>query len=64
MGVIFAWTPEHQGAFDTLKACLLHAPILGFSTEEGRFIMDTDASLFALCSQPTPGWSGSGDRLR
>ena len=35
-------------AFDTLKACLLHAPILGFPTEEGRFILDTDASLFAV----------------
>ena len=35
-------------AFDTLKACLLQAPILGFPTEEGRFILDTDASLFAV----------------
>ena len=47
-GVTFAWTTEHQVAFDTLKACLLQAPILGFPTEEGRFILDTDASLFAL----------------
>ena len=47
-GVILAWTPEHQVAFDTLKACLLHSSILGFPTEEGRFILDTDVSLFAL----------------
>ena len=47
-GVIFAWTPEHQVVFDTLKACLLQTPILGFPTKEGRFILDTDASLFAL----------------
>ena len=47
-GVIFAWTPEQQVVFDTLKASLLHMPILGFPTEEGRFILDTDASLFAL----------------
>ena len=48
---MFAWTPEHQVVFDTLKACLLHTPILGFQTEEGRFILDTDASLFALGCQ-------------
>ena len=47
-GVTFAWTTEHQVEFDTLKACLLHAPILGFPTKEGRFILDTDASLFAV----------------
>ena len=28
--------------------CLLSAPILGFPTEEGRFVLDTDASLFAV----------------
>ena len=47
-GVTFVWTTEHQVAFDTLKACLPHAPILGFPTEEGRFILDTDSSLFAV----------------
>ena len=47
-GVTFAWTTDHQVAFDTLKACLLQAPILGFPTEEGRFVLDTDASLFAV----------------
>ena len=35
-------------AFDSLKACLLQAPILGFPTEEGCFILNTDASLFAV----------------
>ena len=44
-GVTFAWTGEQQAAFDTLKACLLQAPMLGFPTEEGRFILDTDASI-------------------
>ena len=34
--------------FDALKACLLSAPILGFPTEEDRFVLDTDASLFAI----------------
>ena len=35
-------------AFEALKACLVRAPILGFPTEGGRFVLDTDASLFAV----------------
>ena len=37
-----------QQAFEALKACLVSAPILGFPTENGRFVLDTDASLFAV----------------
>ena len=33
---------------NALKACLLSAPILGFPTEDDRFVLDTDASLFAI----------------
>ena len=47
-GALFVWTDQQQTAFDALKACLLSAPILGFPTEEGRFVLDTDASLFAI----------------
>ena len=47
-GVPFVWDGEQQKAFDALKACLLSAPILGFPTEEDRFVLDTDASLFAI----------------
>ena len=47
-GVPFVWTDRQQVAFDTLKTCLVNAPILGFPTEDGRFILDTDASLFAV----------------
>ena len=47
-GVTFAWTDRQQGTFDTLKTCLLNAPILGFPTEDGRFVLGTDASLFAV----------------
>ena len=47
-GVPFVWGSEQQKAFDALKACLLSAPILGFPTEEDRFVLDTDASLFAI----------------
>ena len=47
-GAPSVWTDQQQTAFDALKACLLSAPILGFPTEEGRFVLDTDASLFAV----------------
>ena len=47
-GAVFAWTPERQEVFMKLKSCLLQAPILGFPTEDDRFILDTDASLFAV----------------
>ena len=39
---------RQQTAFDALKAFLIRAPILGFPTENGRFVLDTDASLFAV----------------
>ena len=42
------WTDRQQQAFEALKACLISAPILGFPTEDGRFVLDTDASLFAV----------------
>ena len=47
-GAVFAWTPEIQEAFVTLKSCVLQTPILGFPTEDDRFVLDTDASLFAV----------------
>ena len=67
-GVAFAWTDRHQVAFDTLKTCLLNAPILDFPTEDGRFVLDTDASLFAVGgggggAQPASGGSGGWHHL-
>ena len=47
-GASFVWTDHQQTAFDALKACLLSAPLLGFPTEDGQFLLDTDASLFAV----------------
>ena len=47
-GAPFVWTDWQQTAFEALKACLVRAPILGFHTEGGRFVLDTDASLFAV----------------
>ena len=42
-GAPFAWMVRQQTAFDALKVCLIGAPILGFSMENGRFVLDTDA---------------------
>ena len=47
-GVPFVWGSDQQNSFDSLKACLLCAPILWFPTEDDRFLLDTDASLFAI----------------
>ena len=47
-GAPFVWTDQQQTAFEALKACLVRAPILGFPTEGGRFVLDTDASLFPV----------------
>ena len=47
-GVPFVWTYRQQTAFEALKACLIRAPILGFPTEDGRFLLDTDASLYVV----------------
>ena len=47
-GTVLAWTSKRQDAFVALKSCLLQAPILGFPTEAEQFVLDTDASLFAV----------------
>ena len=47
-GAPFVWTDRQQTAFNALKACLISAPILGFPTEDGRFLLDTDTNLFAV----------------
>ena len=62
-GAPFVWTDRQQKAFEALKACLISAPILGFPTEQGRFLLDTDASLFAVGGglEPAPGRSRGDD---
>jgi len=54
----FIWTDCCQEAFVTLKQALISSPILSFLTEEGEFILDTDASnhsLGAVLSQKQEG---------
>ena len=44
----FQWGPEQQSAFDKLKYCLTHYPVLAPPLQEGKYIIDTDASDFAM----------------
>ena len=46
--VPFAWRPACSTAFTGLRDALVQAPILSFPTEDGDYILDTDASNFGL----------------
>jgi hypothetical protein len=46
--VKWTWTGSQQAAFDDLKDCMLHAPILAFPDFDKSFILTTDASAYAL----------------
>jgi len=46
--VEFVWTDECQTAFDMLKKRLTSAPILALPTDEGTYVLDTDASDYGL----------------
>ena len=57
-GVQWKWTKESQEAFDMLKTKLISEPILALPTNEGTFVLDTDASdvgLGAVLSQIQSG---------
>jgi transposase InsO family protein len=40
----FVWTGACQNAFDALKTKLTSTPILGYPSDQGEFVLDTDAS--------------------
>ena len=44
----FCWTSECQQAFETLKGLLTTAPLLAMPNDVDVFILDTDASQFAI----------------
>ena len=44
----FSWGPEQQKSFELLKYKLTHYPVLAPPLSEGRYIIDTDASDFAM----------------
>ena len=47
-GEVFCWTNQCQEAFKRLKVVLTSAPVLAMPEEEGKFILDTDASNYAI----------------
>ena len=44
----FYWKEKHQEAFDSVKQALADATALAAPNEEGRFVLDTDASAVAI----------------
>ena len=46
--VRFSWNDDCQNAFETLKQLLVTAPVLAYPLSEGEYILDTDASNFAV----------------
>ena len=44
----FAWTSEHQKAFDALKVALTTAPVLGYPNFTREFILETVVFLRGL----------------
>ena len=46
--VRFHWNEDCQRAFETLKQLLVTAPVLAYPTVDGEYILDTDASNWAL----------------
>jgi len=47
-GAVFKWTPECETAFQQLKHALSSAPILVTPSDDGQYVLDTDASDTAL----------------
>jgi transposase InsO family protein len=44
----WAWTAEHEDAFQQLKAVLADTPVLRFPVADAPYILDTDASLTGI----------------
>ncbi|XP_076383913.1 uncharacterized protein LOC143261229 [Megalopta genalis] len=56
---IFVWTEEAEHSFEELKRKLMESPILSYPSVNTEFILDTDASNFAIgavLSQIQQGW--------
>ena len=47
-GKKFEWSEEAQAAIENIKRDLCEAPVLGMPTEEGMYVLDTDASVVAI----------------
>ena len=47
-GVKFRWAQEQQAAFDEIKRKLSTAPVLAYPRDDCKYVLDTDASDYAL----------------
>ena len=47
-GKKFEWNDEAQVVFENIKRELCEAPVLGMPTEDGMYVLDTDASIVAI----------------
>ena len=47
-GKKFEWNDEAQVAFENIKRELCEAPVLGMPTEDGMYVLDTNASVVAI----------------
>ena len=59
-GKTFTWTDEAHVCFENIKRELGDAPVLGMPTENGMFVLDTDASVVAISGilHQEQEWSG------
>lgn len=44
----FDWTRECQESFEKLKQALIEAPVMAYPQDDGLYVLDTDASGFAI----------------
>lgn len=58
----FLWTPRHQGSFEQVKAALTSDTILAQATDEGQFVLRTDASSVCISGVLLLRKPGQSDR--
>ena len=61
--MVFNWTHDCRLAFQQPKKALTSSPILVMQTENGTFILDTDASNLALSSVLSEKVNGGWKRV-
>ena len=59
----FHWESKHQEAFDSVKQALADATTLAAPNEQGRFVLDTDASTVAIAGILHPEQEHNGKTI-
>ena len=59
-GKKFTWNNAAEESFQRIKKELYEAPVLGMPTEKGMYVLDTEASIVAICGilQQQQEWNG------